>query len=469
MATSGVRVLTSIDKNIQKSNFFALQSELSRIDVRLLGYDRQELQKRYAGFAFGSGNNVSVGQFLVARIVKIEKAAPVRVLVTFARNGDESGNSGIIDEQGLMPLLSSLVQYKRQRWSHATVKDMPLLLEQLQEGDLVYVAVRDKDPFAGEVMFNLEKYPELQGASMVMQRGKIIALAGGMDNYYYNRAVSAKRPMGSVVKPLVYAAAIQLGWNSLDPLNNERDMFVYQNDAYIPRPDHKSPHKRVSMSWAGVHSENVASVWLLYHLCDRLTPAQFKELLTHVGMARQGDESYQHYKRRVRDKMGIVVNNAALQRAAFEKAIVASEADLIFAGKQDELHNLQLFHYSDEFEELAEDEEGLEGEVRRQIVNRNYMRYRKIQGQLLAEASGQNVMAPDTLFPGLYTQTGRQKSDWWRFTGTLRRSDSFIYSEKNPGKGWKPVLRSDLQSLLAGISEQERKEFWQIPKVVHPA
>ena len=33
--------------------------------------------------------------------------------------------------------------------------------------------------------------------------------------------------------------------------------------AYTPAPV-------VSMSWAGVNSENLASIWLLYHLTDRL-------------------------------------------------------------------------------------------------------------------------------------------------------------------------------------------------------
>ncbi|MCB2182828.1 MAG: transglycosylase domain-containing protein [Desulfobulbaceae bacterium] len=465
VATSGIRVVTSIDKDIQRENFSALQSELARLDVRLQGYDRLPLQKRYADLPFGA-TNVEVGQFLVGRILEIKKQSPVEIEVSFTQNGHEMGARGVIDEKGLMHLLSSLVKYKKQRWSNATTAELPLLLNELQKGDLVFLSVRDKDPFNGNVVFNLEKYPELQGASLVLQKGKVLALSGGMDNYFYNRAISAKRPMGSVVKPLLYAAAIQLGWNSLDPLRNERAMFVYQNVPYIPRPDHQSPHKWVSMSWAGVHSENVASVWLLYHLCDRLTPAEFKELLAQVGMAREDGESYGHYKRRVRDKMGIVVNEATLQQAAFERAVASSEADLIFAGRLDEFKNLELFRYSDAFENLADDGEDLESVVRRRIVRRNFIRYRKIQEELVREASFHLVPGEQTLFPRLYKKLERKKSGmWWSEENALKRTDYLIYTEKDPGKGWAPVNRKDIQRVLAGMSVEEVREFWSGVKI----
>jgi penicillin-binding protein 1A len=464
VATSGVLVFSTIDNKLQDSNLFALQSELSQLDVKLLGYDRSFLQKRYAEQPFGAGNTVSDGQFLLGRVQEIQTGPPVRVLVSFSSNGQASDKPGIIDEQGLMPLLASLVQYKGHRWSTSSSKDLPLLLKELQAGDLVYLSARGKGAEEGEYLFNLEKYPELQGASLVLQEGRILALAGGMDNYFYNRAVSAKRPMGSVVKPLLYAAAIQLGWNSLDQLNNERAMFIYQRNAYIPRPDHISPHKRVSMNWAGVHSENVASVWLLYHLCDRLTPAQFKDLLAGVGMAREKGESYEHYTRRVRDKMGVLVNEAALQKTAFEKAVAASGADLIFDGKQDEWQNLGLFHYSDRFEkeldELTEDVKAAESELRQQIISRSFVRYRNLQQRVLDEAAAFSETAGGYLVPNLYFQPAEAKDGEGWSGGSLSAGDHFNYSEENPGNGWLPVRRVDLQRLLADMSPDAAARFW---------
>jgi len=464
VATSGVQVFTSIDNRLQDSNLFALQSELSQLDVKLLGYDRSQLQQRYAELPFGAGNTVSDGQFLVGRVQEIENGPPLRLLVAFSSNGQDSDQQGIVDEQGLMPLLASLVQYKGHRWSTSSSKDLPLLLKELQVGDLVYLSARGKGDEDGEYLFKLEKYPELQGASLILQRGKILALAGGMDNYFYNRAVSAKRPMGSVVKPLLYAAAIQLGWNSLDQLNNERAMFIYQRNAYIPRPDHISPHKRVSMSWAGVHSENVASVWLLYHLCDRLTPAQFKDLLAGIGMAREKGETYEQYTRRVRDKMGVLVDGAALQKTAFEKAVVASEADLIFAGRQEEWQNLGLFHYSDRFEkeldELTEDVKAAESELRQQMISRSFIRYRNLQQRVLDEAASLVETAGGYLVPHLYFQSAGANDGGGLPGGPLTAGDHFNYSEENPGAGWLPVKRADLQRLLADLSPDAAARFW---------
>jgi membrane peptidoglycan carboxypeptidase len=460
VATSGMRVFTTIDRKLQDSNLFALQSELSQLDVKLLGYDRAQLQKLYADLPLGVDPNVADSRFQVARVVEVQPGPPARLLLSFSPQG--KGVHGVVDEQGLKPLLSSLAQYKGQRWSGVSGRDLPQLLGEMQAGDLVYVSARSGGD-GKEKLFNLEKYPELQGASIVLQGGRIIALAGGMDNYYYNRAIAAKRPMGSVVKPLLYAAAIQLGWNSLDQLNNERDMFIYQKNAYIPRPDHVSPHRRVSMSWAGVHSENVASVWLLYHLCDRLTPAQFKELLAGIGLARESGESYEQYTRRIRDGMGVIVDGGALSRTAFEKAVAASEADLLFEGRQDELQALALFHYSDEFEKeldkLTDDVQGSESALRQQIVSRSYVRYRNLQRQLLAEIElpPENELGP--VVPYLSFRPARPADDVWPADGPLSADDFFVYTEGEREGGLQPVRRDELRQLLAGMSGEAKTQF----------
>jgi len=147
----------------------------------------------------------------------------------------------------------------------------------MKEHDRVWVSIRSLEP-EGKILLDLEKYPEVEGGGIVMQEGRIKAVAGGVENRFFNRAVYAKRTMGSSFKPFVFTAALQLGWNTADPLSNVRDVFVFQNQAYFPRPDHISPHENVSMSWAGVESENVAAVWLTYHLCDKLNESQSKML-----------------------------------------------------------------------------------------------------------------------------------------------------------------------------------------------
>ncbi|MDP3695095.1 MAG: hypothetical protein Q8R42_03145, partial [Desulfocapsaceae bacterium] len=155
--------------------------------------------------------------------------------------------------------------------------------------------------------------------------------------------------MGSAFKPFVYTAALQLGWNATDLLSNKRDVFVYQGQPYFPRPDHKSENSQVSMSWAGVHSENLASVWLLYHLCDHLNMKQFQDVAAHVGLSPQklsGEtESYEAYVAKIRDRHGIVINRAVLEKAAFDQAVANLETDFIFENRLPEYVVMKNLHY----------------------------------------------------------------------------------------------------------------------------
>jgi hypothetical protein len=233
-------------------------------------------------------------------------------------------------------------------------------------------------------------------------------MVGGMDNRYFNRAIAAQRSMGSVVKPLIYTAALQLGWNSIDVLNNERDVFVYQKQPYFPRPDHLSPHSGVSMSWAGVHSENLATIWLLYHLCDRLTPPQFRAVADSLGLSRFRDESAVDYRRRIRDEFGVVADDEVYYEVAFERAIAELEPDLIFAGRLAEYEAVSKLHYGRDFDkyfaavdvdlgvisaEAAGKGSGVtltaaaqrqnearkaEAKLRKTILKRNFLRFKKL-------------------------------------------------------------------------------------------
>jgi len=345
IATSGVRVITTVDKELQEESVFALRKELSRLDIRLSGYDRRTVQEQY-GRLTGISERPHVGAFAMARVEAIDRQKDgVQVRVRFGAAGEEA-SEGIIDERGLFKALEPFVRYLRFRWSEANRADLPLLLAQIQKGDRIYVSVRERDKASGLYLLDMEKYPQLQGGVLMLQDGVVRAMVGGFENRNYNRAIYAKRPLGSIFKPLVYLAAQQLGWSSIDSLRNSRDVFVYFGQPYFPRPDHVSPHKYVSMSWAGVASENVASVWLLYHLCDKLNPAQFKEIATFLGTGRQPGESYSGYVRRVRDKYGIVVNRDRLYEAAFADVAAAMETDLVFEGRIEEYEVLRDLNYS---------------------------------------------------------------------------------------------------------------------------
>jgi penicillin-binding protein 1A len=492
VATSGIKIFTTIEEDWQESSFFALRKELSRLDLRLRGYDREKLQKKYSKLIKKGHQKAELGKFLFGRVEEInltEKKPFIRV--SFRKLGNEIGNSGFIDQKSIMTFLGHLVKFQHQRWTEAEKKDLKQLKKIILPGDLVYVSIRDEDPLSGNFFLDLEKYPVIQGAAMAIKDGTIRAMSGGVDNKFFNRATSARRPMGSTIKPLVYAAAVQLGWNSIDLLNNERRMFVYQNKPYFPRPDHQSPNKWVSMSWAGVHSENLASVWLLYHLCDQLTPAQFKELISHVDMARKDDETHNEYKRKIRDEFGIVVDRNVLYQVAFERAVREAEPDLLFAGKNTEYELLDKFYYRAEFKNLKiipEDSENpdkkedkrkkkkiklnKEQKLKLKLLSQNYVGYMQKRQALMAVRAGLLDLESKPKSTSRFDpeqpvfkffqitdeknniETEKQVSDREEGQGKI------IFTDLPPEKNWQHLPEEDLVLLYNSLAEMDQEEFW---------
>jgi len=461
VATSGIRVFTTVDKGLQESTLRALRRELSRLDIRLGGYDNKEVQQKYSTLSSVGNEDIVPGTFLFGTVEAIDRSPAASIHVSFSDQNKLPFGKGIIDEKALQQFLSSLVKWQHQRWTEARPADIQAFLDTIHVGDTVYASIREIDPGSGRIYLDLEKYPEIQGAVLVVKEGTIRAMAGGMENYFYNRALAARRPVGSVIKPLVYAAALQLGWNNVDTLNNERDLFLFANQAYFPRPDHLSPHARISMSWAGVHSENVATVWLLYHLCDQLSPAQFKELIAHLGLDQGPEEPYAYYQQRIRDKYGILVDRDSLLRAAFKKAVTEIGTDLIFSGGLQEYEFLKTLHYGLNFDTFLAETDRLsapeyeagerartliarEREIRREILARNYLRFMQLAKELQQFAQS---------FPDMTAEPG----------GRLyheKTSNSYVYGTKSPAAGdWEEISHHALSMILSAYDEAERKQF----------
>ena len=470
IATSGVRIYTTVEKELQDQAFYSLRKELSRLSIRLKGYMHEELQQYYGSLVQAGDLDLHDGAFFFGTVTAIDISANPLITVSLGKPDSIKNLTGTVVRPGLLPVVDSLVKWEKNRWTEPGEQDLQKFLKGFKVGDKIFVSVRQIDRSNNSILLDLEKYPEIQGGLIGLRDGTIRFMVGGMENRFFNRAVSAKRPMGSAIKPLVYTAALQLGWDSIDKLDNDRNLFVYQKQAYFPRPDHDSPHKQVSMSWAGVHSENVATVWLLYHLCDQLTPAQFKELISHLDLSPRDYESHAGYRQRLRDTLGILVDEEQIYRAAFRQAVIDLEADLIFSGRLDEYRYLKKMQYGADFEFFLEEIENLEGpeyeeetrrqrqidaekNIRQEILKNNYLHHIKLSQEidfLRASLSGK-LQLSRTAAPEMFL--GRFYHD--------RLNDIFIYaSAPVEDASWQMLSPADIQKELRPLSfARFRKNF----------
>jgi len=155
-----------------------------------------------------------------------------------------------------------------------------------------------------------------------------------------------------------------------DELDNRRDVFPFEGSFYYPRPDHTGAPEKVGLAWAGVHSENLASVWLLYHLLDHLNEAQYQEVTRLAGLTRGRDETREAYIERVRDKEGIVPTEDRLREGLFDRIREDVRVDLLFDGRQAEVDALARLHYGLMFDaERARQPEA----DRRAILRRSFL------------------------------------------------------------------------------------------------
>lgn len=252
---------------------------------------------------------------------------------------DLRGHPCLVDRTGVV---RAAVAAHRGARGHAratmSTEQVDAFAEAFEPGAGVWVSVRQGPDEQGLSSCDLERRPELQGASVVLHNGRLLAMVGGNDNRHFNRA-TAPRQLGSVFKPVVFHAALNLGWNPDDPLDNRRSVFPYSGGRYAPRPAHE-PEPWVSMAWAGALSENLASVWLLFHLLDKVDPGGVGQLAGQQGLWPTAQETREDYQRRLQGE-GVLPLRERLPEAAF---LAARNAELWNLDPQGTAEVITLLH-----------------------------------------------------------------------------------------------------------------------------
>lgn len=293
-STAGLRIVTTIDKHAEAAATYGLWHHLSELGPQL---ERPALDALLLPPATTA--EASPGQALAPLSFH---AARVEAAAADALTLDLGGRPCTVDADGI------------RRVAKAFGAKAEALAAALVTGRFVLASVREDGASC-----DLEYRPGLQGAVLVLEDGQVRAMVGGNDNRHLNRATSARRQFGSTWKPLLFLAASQLGWLPTDALDNRRNVFPFRDVWYFPRADH-SADAFLSMTATGARSENLASVWLLFHLVDRLDDAQLGRLAAQVDLLPREGEAPEAFAVRMRDEAVIRSSPERFAELAFTRA-----------------------------------------------------------------------------------------------------------------------------------------------------
>ncbi|RDL44639.1 penicillin-binding protein [Marinomonas piezotolerans] len=127
----------------------------------------------------------------------------------------------------------------------------------------------------------------LQGAMVVTDRrtGQVRAIVGSSDDYYsgFNRSLAAVRPIGSLVKPSIYLAAIASGrYSWWDRVQDEPKQFKVGNTLWEPQNYGRTSHGTVPLYLALAKSYNLATI----DLANQLGFDRVGDTLRQLGVKR---------------------------------------------------------------------------------------------------------------------------------------------------------------------------------------
>ncbi len=248
----------------------------------------------------------------------------------------------------------------KMEWVLIDSKPIKRISQILKVGDCVYVQPIQLDRKL--MVASLEQEPEIQGAflSFEVESGAVLAMVGGnhFEKSEFNRALQAKRQVGSTVKPIIYGAAIDKGFSPSSPVTDSPIVFKFEGgdadaswDDWKPRNFSNRFEGEIPLRLALVRSMNVPTVKLLNEigidygiqyarllgitapLPRELTIAlgswssSLEELMrAYVVFPRLGRKGQTYYIRQIIDESGKVLENVTHPDKSEEQVISAQTA-----------------------------------------------------------------------------------------------------------------------------------------------
>lgn len=424
-------IVTTVDADYQQAAKRSVQNNISDLQVKLGGFalPKSDLPNR-ASFA-------RTGDYLYGAVdsSKSDEAGKLSdIYLSFGQLHGHVGKSDL-DELG-----------KRM---NADVKKV--LLPRLSKGSVLLVSVKDSVAVDGFVPCVIETEPVLQGALVAIENGEVLASQAGFHNTGYDRSFKAKRQLGSSWKPLLFGAALNYHWNYLDEIENDFNLFQFENDFYFPRPDHKNKGETVSILWAATRSENIASIWLLDHLLDKISDEEFETLARDLGYLMKENESAEDYRKRLMNDYGLYLNDAAKREIEFSRAQKALYEKLLYENRPAAARAVRNMFYGRNVESGKKRYRKIDKEYFAEF-DHNFLRYQTIlkdRALKALEPDAETIPDDEEVYPNL------NLSDIRRLDGLMKIPDEEEdYAKPELLRYWPDFRRAVSMSAFAAFANK---------------
>ncbi|MCJ8499142.1 penicillin-binding protein 1A [Desulfatitalea alkaliphila] len=172
-------------------------------------------------------------------------------------------------EQGVMLLDDMRWARKPNPDVHHSAARLTRPSQALASGDVILVALGDRDPDSGRWQLQLDQTPRVQAALMCIEAdtGLVKAMMGGRDfsESQFNRAIQSRRQPGSAFKPIIYAAALDHGYTAASVIIDSPIVFQDPEQDFTWKPKNYGErfYGPTLFRDALAHSRNVVTIKIL--------------------------------------------------------------------------------------------------------------------------------------------------------------------------------------------------------------
>jgi penicillin-binding protein 1A len=307
--THGLKIETTLDIKTQKAAQEAILWGTKQIDrrqgyrggVKIVDQDQISIfsKKNHLNILKEIDDKKGLVQFidipedeLAAKETPLQKDKIYQGIITKIERGKlliRVGNAkGIIYPDNYKWALSieddSMEDENEEEEERSLLEDKPRVMYDFSVGEVIEVKILEKNIDKEKTYeFSLEQTPKVEGALVAYEpeSGHIKALIGGKDfsKTEFNRATQARRQTGSIIKPLIYSAALDKGYHP-DIRIDDAPIYVEHQPGEFWSPRNYGGNYRglVSFESGLVYSRNIISVKILMDIGVEYAGAYIRKL-----------------------------------------------------------------------------------------------------------------------------------------------------------------------------------------------